>query len=106
MESKIKDIFNAISIGIQNYYNRLSKQIIKDYYRIKNKSFIENISDLLNYLFKYIYILVIIFVCLMILTFFTYSNAPIAVLFRKNLAFYKSKPISISQPTSILNDLQ
>lgn len=84
---------------ITQIYNRVSKDILKDYHRIKKQSVYENLSDIINYISKYIYILVIIFIILMLITFLTYSNAPIAILIRDNLSFYKTKDATLSIPS-------
>ena len=68
------------------------------YEDIKSKSFTRNLLDLINFIIEYSYILVIIFVILMLITFLTYSKAPIAVLIRQNIAFYKTKPHDITVP--------
>jgi hypothetical protein len=89
MESKIKQLDNQITEDIKtNYSNK------------KNKSFIQNIIDFINNnLLGYLYILGIIFILLMIMTFFVFSNAPTAILVRKYFAFYKTKPYDIRLPT-------
>ena len=37
---------------ITKIYNRVSKDILNDYHRIKNQSVYENLSDLINYISK------------------------------------------------------
>ena len=68
------------------------------YEDIRSKSFTRNLLDLVNFIIEYSYILVILFVILMLITFLTYSHAPIAVLIRNNIAFYKTKPHDITIP--------
>ena len=89
MESKIKQLDNQITEDIKTNYNNKKK-----------KSFIENIIDFINNnLLGYLYILGIIFIFLMIMTFFVFSNAPIAILVRKYFAFYKTKPYDVRLAT-------
>jgi predicted PurR-regulated permease PerM len=79
--------------------DQITEDIKTNYNNNKNKSFIENLVDFFNnYLLGYLYIAGIIFLILLILIFFVFSNAPIPILVRKYFAFYANKPYDIKVP--------
>ena len=104
MNNKIKELYNIIGSNI----NTLSETISNEYENMKKKSLLQNFKDIMNYIInfiiKYIYIIVGFIAFLFLFTFLSKSQAPLAVLFRKKLSFYETKPYDIKVHGNALND--
>jgi hypothetical protein len=104
MKKEITHFYNKIRSNINN----LTDSISNEYENMKKKSILQNfkyiMNHIINFITKYIYIIIGFIAFLFLFSFLTKSQAPLAVLFRHKLSFYETKPYDIKVKGNVIND--